>query len=68
MPGIFRVRLKEDTSEIFEVYNVRLFKAQNKQGYDIRFLIFDGCYRYVTADVFEPADAWDNDGEEIKEI
>lgn len=63
MPGIFRVRLKEDTSEVFEVYNVKLFKAQNKQGYDIRLLIFDGCFRYVTADVFEPAEVGDYDGE-----
>lgn len=63
MPELFRVRLKEDTSEVFVVYDVRLFKAQTKQGYDIRFLIFDGCYRYVTADVFEPAEVGDYDGE-----
>ena len=52
----FKVRCKEDISEVFEVYDVCRFRAQNKQGYDIRFLIYDGCFKYVTADVFEPAE------------
>lgn len=52
----FKVRCKEDISEVFKVYDVCRFRAQNKQGYDIRFLIYDGCFKYVTADVFEPAE------------
>lgn len=52
----FKVRCKEDISEVFEVYDVCRFRAQNKQGYDIRFLIYDGCFKYVTADVFELAE------------
>jgi hypothetical protein len=41
----FKVRCKEDISEVFEVYDVCRFRAQNKQGYDIRFLIYDGTKR-----------------------
>ena len=52
----FKVRCKEDISEVFEVYDVCRFRAQNKKGYDIRFLIYDGCFKYVTADVFEPVE------------
>lgn len=52
----FKVRCKEDISEVFKVYDVCRFRAQNKKGYDIRFLIYDGCFKYVTADVFEPAE------------
>lgn len=51
---MFKVRCKEDISEVFEVYDVCRFKSQNEQGYDIRFLIHDGCFRYVTSDIFEP--------------
>lgn len=44
---MFKVRCKEDISEVFAVYDVCRFRAQNKQGYDIRFLIYDGCFKYV---------------------
>lgn len=50
----FKVRCKEDISEVFEVYDVCRFRAQNKLGYDIRFLIYDGYFKYVTSDIFEP--------------
>ena len=31
-------------------------EPKTKKGYDIRFLIYDGYFKYVTADVFEPVE------------
>lgn len=53
-----KVRLIEDKSVTYDVLDIKVFKTVS--GFDTRFLIWEGYWNWVTADVFEPAEAEDD--------